>query len=109
MADRYSSFTELAAVEREGIDYRICVTKRDSKIVITAPHGGYIERGTSQIAAAIAASTFSVYCFEGLVPGRKHGDLHISSERFDEPRGIQLVESSEFAIGVHGRKRLPKK
>jgi len=48
----------------------------------------------------IAADVFSLYCFEGLVSGRR---LHITSARFDEPRALALVESSDIAIGVHGR------
>lgn len=104
MSDRYDHFAELAAVETEGVDYRIRLCARASPIVVVAPHGGAIEWGTSEIAAAIAADRFSLYCFEGLTPGRPHGDLHITSELFDEPRGVRLVESAEIVIGVHGRK-----
>ena len=104
MADRYHAFADLGASEIEGIHYRICVTNRTSPVAIVAPHGGEIEPGTSQIAAAIAGDTFSLYCFEGLIPGRPHGDLHIRSERFDEPKGLRLVEASQLAVGVHGRK-----
>lgn len=100
MSDLYDSYAELAVHEPEGVHYRICVVERASPIVIVAPHGGRIEPGTSQTAALIAAELFSLYCFEGLVSGRR---LHITSARFDEPRALALVESSEIAIGVHGR------
>jgi phage replication-related protein YjqB (UPF0714/DUF867 family) len=103
MPDRYANFAELAVEEAEGVSYRICMTVRAPTIAVVAPHGGEIEPGTSQIAAAIAGGTFSLYCFEGLVPGRPHSDLHISSDRFDEPQGRRLVEASELAVGVHGR------
>jgi phage replication-related protein YjqB (UPF0714/DUF867 family) len=102
--DKYACFADLAGGEVEGIDYRICMTVRASPIAILAPHGGEIELGTSQIATAIAANKFSLYCFEGLIPRRPHSDLHITSDRFDEPTGCQLVETSEISIGVHGRK-----
>jgi phage replication-related protein YjqB (UPF0714/DUF867 family) len=102
--DEYACFNDLAAAEIEGIDYRICVSNRTSHIAIFAPHGGWIESTTSQIAAAIAAAEFSLYCFEGLRPGRPHRDLHIKSEIFDEPKACRLVEDAEIAIGVHGRK-----
>lgn len=103
MADRYDSFVTLAANEIEGVDYRIHVDERASPFAIVAPHGGLIEPGTSEIAAAIAADRFSLYCFEGLtkVDGRS---LHITSTRFDEPRALALVSAAEVAIGVHGRK-----
>ncbi len=103
MSDQYENFAQLAECETEGIDYRICVTDRESPIAIAAPHGGKIEPGTSQIAAAIAADTYSLYCFEGLVHKRRHRHLHIASERFDEPKGRRLVENSDIAVGVHGR------
>ena len=100
MPDLYDSYADLAAGEVEGVHYRIRVIDRASPIAVVAPHGGRIEAGTSQTAALIAADVFSLYCFEGLVSGRR---LHITSARFDEPRALALVESSDIAIGVHGR------
>ncbi len=100
MSDLYDSYADLAAGEAEGIHYRIRVIDRASPIAVVAPHGGRIEAGTSQTAALIAADIFSLYCFEGLVAGRR---LHITSARFDEPRAVALVESCDIAIGVHGR------
>ena len=100
MPDLYGSYADLAAGEAEGVHYRIRVIDRASPIAVVAPHGGRIEAGTSQTAALIAADVFSLYCFEGLVSGRR---LHITSARFDEPRALALVESSDIAIGVHGR------
>jgi phage replication-related protein YjqB (UPF0714/DUF867 family) len=100
VSDLYGSYADLAAGEAEGVHYRIRVIERASPIAIVAPHGGRIEAGTSQTAALIAADVFSLYCFEGLVSGRR---LHITSARFDEPRALALVESSDIAIGVHGR------
>ena len=90
MSDLYDSYADLAAGEAEGIHYRIRVIDRASPIAVVAPHGGRIEAGTSQTAALIAADIFSLYCFEGLVAGRR---LHITSARFDEPRALALVES----------------
>jgi len=100
MSDLYGSYAELAVCETEGVHYRIRMIERDSPIVVVAPHGGSIEAGTSQTAALIAGEDFSLYCFEGLVSGRR---LHITSARFDEPRGVALVEASEIAIAIHGR------
>lgn len=69
MPDRYTSFVDLAANERPDIDYRIRVVDRGSEIGILAPHGGWIEPGTSEIAEAIAGSEFSFYVFESLGSG----------------------------------------
>jgi phage replication-related protein YjqB (UPF0714/DUF867 family) len=100
MSDLYGSYAELAACETEGVHYQIRMIERGSPIVVVAPHGGRIEGGTSQTAALIAGEDFSLYCFEGIAPGRR---LHITSARFDEPRGVALVEASEIAVAVHGR------
>lgn len=103
MADQYDSFATLAAHEIEGVDYRIHIAPRASPFAIVAPHGGRIERGTSQIAAAIASCRFSLYCFESLRPRAYGKSLHIASTRFDEPQALRLVAASEIAMGVHGR------
>lgn len=101
--DLYSNYAELSAHEREGEDYRIVETARNSPVVVLAPHGGWIEPTTSQIAACIAGDDYSLYCFEGLSDNRPHNDLHITSDRFDEPRARRLVARAAFAIAVHGR------
>jgi phage replication-related protein YjqB (UPF0714/DUF867 family) len=102
MPDLYGRFDELAAAEREGRDFRIDCDERPSPVAIIAPHGGEIEPGTSEIAAAIAGDRFSLYRFEGL-RARPHGDLHITSNRFDEPRCCALVARSAVVVTVHGR------
>lgn len=104
MADQYDSFAALAAREIEDVHYRIHVAVRSSPVVIMAPHGGWIEPGTSEAATAIARETHSLYCFESLTMRAKGDGLHITSTRFDEPCALRLVAGSEVAIGVHGRK-----
>lgn len=101
--DTYSSFADLARERREGVDYAIRLEDRHSTVAIIAPHGGSIEPGTCQIAAAIAADDWSLYCFEGLLPSRPHGELHITSALFDEPRGCELVAQADIVLAVHGR------
>jgi phage replication-related protein YjqB (UPF0714/DUF867 family) len=108
--DCYDSFIDLVAKgkEREGIDYRICLMQRPSAVAVIAPHGGTIERWTSEIASAIAGHTYSLYCFEGLRPCDHH-ELHITSNRFDEPRGCMLVGNSDVVVTVHGKKNRASK
>jgi phage replication-related protein YjqB (UPF0714/DUF867 family) len=103
MTDRYESFSALAAEETIDVHYRIWWADRGTPIVVLAPHGGSIEPGTSEIVVAIARDDYSLYCFEGLCPERPHGDLHITSSRFDEPQAVKLVASAETAIAIHGR------
>jgi phage replication-related protein YjqB (UPF0714/DUF867 family) len=98
--DRYSSFANLSERASEGIDYRIHLRDRQSRISIVAPHGGGIEPGTSEVAAAIAGATLSFYCFNGIKYSR-NSELHITSVRFDEPRCEKLVRSSDTVVTVH--------
>lgn len=101
MKDTYNSFADLAAVEKEGSDFHIVVQEGRTGVTIVAPHAGRIERHTSTIAKAIAGDDHGLYLFEGSKTNR-NGDLHITSERFDEPRCLDLVRRSKLAVGVHG-------
>lgn len=101
MVDRYRNFAQLRNGETEGIHYRICGTERESFAAIIAPHGGRIELGTSEIAAAIAENIYSLYCFEGL-QNRPHGDLHIKSTFFDEPKCLGLIKPCKIVVALHG-------
>jgi len=103
MSDKYVSFAQLAASEMHGRDYQIVVNDRSNRVSIIAPHGGYVEPGTSQVAESIAGKDFSLYCFEGLVRDRPHSDLHITSSNFDEPRCLDLLNRSDIVVAVHGR------
>jgi phage replication-related protein YjqB (UPF0714/DUF867 family)/N-acetylglutamate synthase-like GNAT family acetyltransferase len=98
----YQSFEELADHEVEGQDYRIRIESRDPRVLIMAPHGGNIERTTSEIAEAIAGQNYSFYSFEGL-KGEGNSVLHIESHLFDEPRALQSVQKAEVVITVHGQ------
>lgn len=102
MPDRYPNFATLAANEDEGADYRVCFHLTDSPIAVIAPHGGGIEAGTSELAEAVAGREHSFYSFEG-ARGHQNADLHITSTRFDEPRGLQVVGRSDVVVAIHGR------
>jgi len=99
--DKYGSFDELRSREREGADFRIRVMPRETLAAIIAPHGGMIEPGTSDIAAAIAGNYYGLYCFEGL-RDRPHRDLHITSANFREPKCVELVGGCDLVVAVHG-------
>ena len=104
MADRFSSFSELVHEMVLDRDFRISSIERpDSTFLVLAPHGGKIERGTSELTRAIARNDLSFYVFEGIRPAQNK-DLHITSHRFDEPTALKLAERCAKVIGIHGRK-----
>lgn len=103
-ADRYCCFTELERNEKRGRDFVITTVRRaTSNCLVLAPHGGGIERGTSDIARAIAGENFNLYLFEGVKPAGNEG-LHITSSRFDEPSCLDILSSCDLVVAVHGCK-----
>jgi len=101
--DKYRNFTDLSREERHGVDYRICVIPCNTDVAIIAPHGGKIERGTSEIAAAIAADAHSLYRSPALKRAGNRG-LHITSTNFDEPNCLELISMCKCVVAVHGCK-----
>ncbi len=103
MPDKYQSFVELA---RDAPPDRWRVVSREvarSSVLVIAPHGGAIEIGTSELAAAIAGAHHSLYCFEGLRECAFR-ELHVTSHRFDDPMALRLAGRSAIVIGIHGCK-----
>jgi phage replication-related protein YjqB (UPF0714/DUF867 family) len=99
--DKYRSYQQLRMDEREGRDFVIYARQGSSGVAVIAPHGGGIEPGTTEVAEAIAGKLHSLYCFEG-IKRNKNFDLHISSEYFDEPMGLDLVTGSRIVLALHG-------
>ena len=101
--DKYSDFKTLAATEILNRDYSIQIQDIGSNITIVAPHGGLIEPRTSLIAELIAGDIYNHYCFEG-IKEKNNRNLHITSHRFDEPRALDLICSSDVIITIHACK-----
>lgn len=100
--DRYRCYAELAAEQVEGRDYRVTAVRRGSGIAVIAPHGGRIERGTSEVARAIAGEELDLYLFEGCLPSLNFETLHLTSRHFDEPRALALIAGCHTVLAVHG-------
>lgn len=98
--DKYSSFAELQAHEKDS-SYSIQLVDRGSPITIMAIHGGGIEPGTSQLTKALAGTEFNYYCFNA-TKLKNNWDLHITSDRFDEPQALALANKSKFIVTLHG-------
>ncbi len=104
MADRYGSFAELTRDQREGRDYCVVVARRDSRVLVMAPHGGKIEPYTTELAQVIAGHDFSFFSFMGIKERNNYEELHVASGRYDEPRALELAESAEFVLTIHGQR-----
>ena len=103
MADAYQSFQELESKEREGEDWAREYIDRGSRILVMAPHGGWIEPFTAELARTVAGNDLSLYTFQGL---KESGNekLHLTSHRFDEPLAQQAVSSALWVLAIHGER-----
>jgi phage replication-related protein YjqB (UPF0714/DUF867 family) len=102
-AKSYRGFADLAKHQARGKDYDILVSPRPaSRVAVIAPHGGRIERGTSEIARAIAGDEFNLYLFEGIRPSKNYTALHLTSRLFDEPECLALIAQCPFVVAIHG-------
>jgi phage replication-related protein YjqB (UPF0714/DUF867 family) len=98
--DFYDSLEELNRDLVRDKDYRLRIFDRLGPITIIAPHGGYIERGTSHIAESIAGSEHNFFDFQGL-RRRRAWELHITSVRFRHPDLVNMLSRSQMSVSVH--------
>lgn len=103
MADIYRNFRELERAEREGEDWVRDREDRGSRILVMAPHGGWIEPLTTELAQAVAGTEFSFYSFRGIKERGNEG-LHITSHRFDEPLALEAAARADQVLAIHGER-----
>jgi len=103
MPDTYRSFRELQESEREGKDWTREHVDRGSRILLLAPHGGWIEPLTTELAKAMAGGEFSFYSFVGLKRGGNER-LHLTSHRFDDPVALEAVTKADRVLAIHGER-----
>ena len=99
--DTYGSYIALSQNEALGQDFAILCRRASGSVVVMAIHGGGIEPGTGELAEAVAGEDYGCYVFKGL---KKSGNstLHISSNSYDEPQGVQLAAESRVVLSIHG-------
>jgi phage replication-related protein YjqB (UPF0714/DUF867 family) len=98
-SDKYASLTALRQFEKPE-DYRVRILDRGAPLTVIAPHGGFIDAGTSGIARAVAGREYNLYDFQGLRREDAFG-LHVTSTRFSDPPLTHLLEKSTAAVAVH--------
>ncbi|MBM2658914.1 poly-gamma-glutamate hydrolase family protein [Staphylococcus pseudoxylosus] len=102
MVDKFKSMTELITETTEHREWEIQTASKKSTTLITAIHGGAIERGTTEIAQLISEQgDHSFYSFKG-IRNNKNNELHVTSRHFDEPQLAQMVSSHHNIISLHG-------
>lgn len=106
MADKYPSMTSLTADTSlvEGIDYTFTVIENPfSTVGVTAPHGGNIERGTSELADLIREyGNYNYFSFD-VLKTTNASDLHVTSTNYDEPRILNMMARCSQVVGCHGK------
>ena len=102
-SEYYRGYEDLTNAQVEGADYRVHVRAvASSSIAVIAPHGGRIEKYTSDVALAVAGQNFNLYLFEGIRHSGNYAALHLTSHRFDEPRCLALLAQCDHVIAFHG-------
>ena len=84
------------------IDYEIEVKETDSNVTVMAIHGGKIEKGTTELAYAIAShNNYNYYSFLGLKKTNNFS-LHVSSDEFAEAYAMEMISKSKETLSIHG-------
>ena len=78
------------------------------------PHGGGIERGTTELALATAgftsdfdghpttSDTYDYFILSGTNPGDQNGKLHVTASNYNDPAAIELVQNSIISLAFNG-------
>lgn len=87
---------------QKDIDFEIEVKETGSDVTVVAIHGGKIEKGTTELAYALAShNNYNYYSFLGL-KRTDNFSLHISSDEFAELYAMEMVSKSEVTLSLHG-------
>lgn len=87
---------------QKDIDYEIEVNETESNVTVVAIHGGKIEKGTTELAYALAShNNYNYYSFLGL-KSTDNFSLHVSSDKFGESVALQMVSESKRTLSIHG-------
>ncbi|MGW9856993.1 phage replication-related protein YjqB (UPF0714/DUF867 family) [Staphylococcus hominis] len=100
--DYYRSMTDLLNDTQEGKDWTKESTNRNSNVLIFAPHGGNIEKGTTELAKAIAnKGNYDYYAFNG-VRNKNNSQLHVTSTNYNDSDLIHRNYNKDVSISVYG-------
>jgi phage replication-related protein YjqB (UPF0714/DUF867 family) len=98
--DVYSSLDALKERHPRWKHYNLRIFDLRAPITVVAPHGGYIEAGTSYLAQRVAGSDCNLFDFQGLLK-TKPNRLHVTSVNFHDPLLQELLQRSRLAVSIH--------
>ncbi|WP_312853841.1 poly-gamma-glutamate hydrolase family protein [Thermoactinomyces mirandus] len=108
----FDNYEELSAHYQKRKDFVIETRSRPNDVIILAVHSGKIEKGTDELAKAIAKNDHSYYIFEALIyedsNKDKRNDLHLTSKNFDEPTALKMTAQKNRVVSIHGAKGTEK-
>lgn len=100
--DTYRSMSELFAHTTEGKDWVKERSNRNSNVLIIAPHGGNIEKGTTDLTKLIAdKGNYDYYAFNA-IRDYKNNELHVTSTNYDDQDLINSNYNRDISIAIHG-------
>lgn len=101
--DYFKSMTQLFAHTKEGRDWKKEVIHTKSDAIIIAPHGGNIEKGTTELSRLVARKNH--YNFYSFIALRHHAErLHVTSAHYNDPQLLKMLQKQEYAVAIHGAK-----
>ena len=84
------------------IEFQIEVNETDSNVTVVAIHGGKIEKGTTELAYALAShNNYNYYSFLGL-KSTDNFSLHVPSDKFAETYALEMISKSKRTLSIHG-------
>ncbi|MBX9941662.1 MAG: poly-gamma-glutamate hydrolase family protein [Candidatus Obscuribacterales bacterium] len=98
--DVYSSLDALKERHPRWKHYNLRIFDLRAPITVVAPHGGYIEQGTSYLAQRVAGSDCNLFDFQGLLKTQPNR-LHVTSVNFQDPLLQELLQRSRLAVSIH--------
>jgi phage replication-related protein YjqB (UPF0714/DUF867 family) len=98
--DVYASVDSLLGVEAPFVNIHWRAHRR-SRLAIIAPHAGWIEPETGELAVAIAGKDHRIYCFSGR-DRSNNSRLHVTSTRFNERFLDEVLRDVLAIVTVHG-------
>lgn len=111
-SDIFDNYEQLSSHYKEGTDFSIETQSKPNDVIILAIHGGRIEKGTDQLAKAIAQDDHSYYIFKAHIyedsNKDQRNDLHLTAKNFDEPIALKMTAQKNKVVSLHGAKGTEK-